>query len=881
MNRSKLQVQKAASARPDTGRSRLGRPAPHSVVRDSPGEGTRAAEAVRLLFVDDDEADVLMLVRELTRAGHAVQWQRVDTERGLRAAIAGGDWHVAVVDFVLPGFDGLAAVTILSETVPDVPAIVVSGCVGEERVAEAMRTGAQDFLLKGSRDRFVGAVQRELREHELRLAKRQADAALRASEDRYRLLSENLPVVTYLARPGDHGLGITLVSGRAEDLLGHAAQEFESDPFLLDHMVHPDDAAMFKGIDAASLTQAVDLDYRVVLGDGTVKWVRDHSAPRFDAEGRTIEVYGVLEDVTESHSTAAALRAAEKEKDAILSGVRDIVLEHIDCDMRIIWTNRHLTFGGRPGDYVGRHCYEAAHGRSEVCPGCVVRAAMSTGEAGDGEVAFDEDRTVLYRASPLKDERGDVVGVVAAGIDITPRRRAEETARAMSERLELALASGQLGTYEWDITTDEILANERYYGMLGLAPGEVALGRAGWANLVHPDDRPAALKALDAELEGLVGPDEFEYRMRHKDGHWVWVIDRSRVVQRAADGRALKMSGVHIDISARRSAEGALRESEERYRHIVETASEGVWAADESYRVTFVNAQMAGMLRCSAESLIGRPIQEFVFPEDLPRVLELVPSAVLEGRRVEQRLRRADGTELWALVAVSPIIDGEGRIRGASALCSDITDQRRATEQLAAGALQLQRTVEGAVAAMGSAVEMRDPYTAGHQRRVTRLAEAIAHELGLDKAVVQGLRLASQMHDVGKIAVPAEILSKPGRLADNEYQLVQAHSRVGHDILQSIEFDRPVADIVLQHHERIDGSGYPLGLTGGDILIESRILAVADTVEAMASHRPYRPALGLDVALEEVRDGSGTRYDADVVAACLKVCGSAGFAFGD
>jgi putative nucleotidyltransferase with HDIG domain len=182
---------------------------------------------------------------------------------------------------------------------------------------------------------------------------------------------------------------------------------------------------------------------------------------------------------------------------------------------------------------------------------------------------------------------------------------------------------------------------------------------------------------------------------------------------------------------------------------------------------------------------------------------------------------------------------------------------------------------------MGSAVEMRDPYTAGHQRRVTRLAEAIAHELGLDKAVVQGLRLASQMHDVGKIAVPAEILSKPGRLADYEYQLVQAHSRVGHDILQSIEFDRPVADIVLQHHERIDGSGYPLGLTGGDILIESRILAVADTVEAMASHRPYRPALGLDVALEEVRDGSGTRYDADVVAACLKVCGSAGFAFGD
>jgi HD-GYP domain-containing protein (c-di-GMP phosphodiesterase class II) len=163
----------------------------------------------------------------------------------------------------------------------------------------------------------------------------------------------------------------------------------------------------------------------------------------------------------------------------------------------------------------------------------------------------------------------------------------------------------------------------------------------------------------------------------------------------------------------------------------------------------------------------------------------------------------------------------------------------------------------------------------------SRLAEAIARQLGLDEAVVQGLRLASEVHDVGKIAVPAEILSKPGHLRDYEYQLVQAHSRVGHDILQSIAFERPVAEIVLQHHERIDGSGYPLGLAGGDILIEARILSVADTVEAMASHRPYRPALGLDTALDEIRAGSDTRYDVDVVAACLKVCLSPDFSFGD
>jgi len=841
------------------------------------------AEALRLLFVEDDEADVLLLVRELTQAGHTVDWRRVDSERDLRAAIDDGGWQVAVVDFVLPGFDGPAAVTILSELAPDVPAILISGIVGEERVAEAMHVGAQDFLLKDKPVRFVGAVLRELREHELRIAKAESDAALRSSEDRYRLLIENLPVVTYSAHPqGGDRLQIALVSGRVEALTGYAAKDFESAPFALSALVHPDDKARFDAAEAAAITEVVDLDYRIVLDDGTVKWVRDHTVPRFDDDGRTVEVYGVLEDVTESHSVADALRAEQREKDAILSGLSDIVLEHVDADLRIIWTNRQLTLGGRAEDYVGRYCYEAAQGASEACPGCIVVQAISTGEACHGEVPALNGRTktVLMRANPLKDENGKVVSVVAASMDITGKRRAEEEARAMSERLELALASAKLGSYEWDVETGEVIANQRYYEMFGYSPGEMALDQASWDRQMHPDDLQIAAKALSAQLEGLPGSGESEYRMRHKDGHWVWVLNRGRVVERAEDGRALKVSGVHIDISARRFAEEALRESEERYRRIVETASEGVWVGDESYHTSFANGQMADMLGCSVESLMGLPVQQFIFPEDLPRFAETLPSAFFEDQRAELRLRRADGSELWVLASAAPIIDAEGRFRGASALCSDITEQRLTAQQLAAGAVRLQRTVEGAVAAMGSAVEMRDPYTAGHQRRVTRLAEAIACELGLDEQVVQGLRLASQVHDVGKIAVPAEILSKPGRLQSYEYQLVQAHSQVGHDILQSIEFDRPVAEIVLQHHERIDGSGYPLGLANGDILIESRILCVADTVEAMASHRPYRPALGLDKALEEIREGSGTRYDVDVVAACLTVCGSVGFSFG-
>ena len=183
----------------------------------------------------------------------------------------------------------------------------------------------------------------------------------------------------------------------------------------------------------------------------------------------------------------------------------------------------------------------------------------------------------------------------------------------------------------------------------------------------------------------------------------------------------------------------------------------------------------------------------------------------------------------------------------------------------------LQKALKETIQAMSLTVETRDPYTAGHQKRVAELAGAIAEDMGFSKDRVEGIRMAGIIHDLGKIAVPAEILSKPGRINEFEFAIIKTHSQVGHDILKSIEFPWPIAQILLQHHERMDGSGYPLGIKGEDILIESRILAVADVVEAMASHRPYRPALGIDIALEEISKGRGVRYDADVVDACLKL----------
>jgi HD-GYP domain-containing protein (c-di-GMP phosphodiesterase class II) len=182
----------------------------------------------------------------------------------------------------------------------------------------------------------------------------------------------------------------------------------------------------------------------------------------------------------------------------------------------------------------------------------------------------------------------------------------------------------------------------------------------------------------------------------------------------------------------------------------------------------------------------------------------------------------------------------------------------------------LRKTMGGIIQAMSLTIEKRDPYTAGHQRRVTRLCRAIAAKMGFSWERIQGFRMAAAIHDLGKIRVPAEILSKPGQLTENEFGIIKTHPQIGYDILKGIKFSWPIAQIVYQHHERLDGSGYPRGIAGEDILPEARILAVADVVEAMSSHRPYRASLGRECAIDEIRRQSGILYDAAAVHACLK-----------
>lgn len=268
-----------------------------------------------------------------------------------------------------------------------------------------------------------------------------------------------------------------------------------------------------------------------------------------------------------------------------------------------------------------------------------------------------------------------------------------------------------------------------------------------------------------------------------------------------------------------------------------------------------------------------------------------LPCIVITGFEDEARVRLALDAGAYSYLAkpfslLELLVNIEGTLRRQrlEELRDNYQDQlersvRECTEGLKISLDHERRIVEGVIRAMAEVVEVRDPYTAGHQHRTASLALAISQILGLPRKTTEAVYLSALLHDIGKIYVPAEILTKPGKLDTVEFELVKRHPQVGSKILQKIPFPFPICEIVYQHHERLDGSGYPRGLKGDEIIIEARILAVADVVEAMTSHRPYRPALGKEAALEEISNKKGKLYDPEAVSACIELFTSKGFLF--
>jgi PAS domain S-box-containing protein/putative nucleotidyltransferase with HDIG domain len=329
---------------------------------------------------------------------------------------------------------------------------------------------------------------------------------------------------------------------------------------------------------------------------------------------------------------------------------------------------------------------------------------------------------------------------------------------------------------------------------------------------------------------------------------------------------------IYENITERVQAQKVLQESELQYRTTLNSMGDAIHVIDSDFRFILFNdafRQWNEELGLKTD-VIGQSVFE-IFPFLPDNVRNEYRRAFDTGEiLITEEHTTINGREFVTETRKIPIYES-GKVTRVVTVIHDITERKQAEEALQRSYDQLRETFIATVNALASTVEMKDPYTAGHQRWVTRLACAIAKEMDLSEEQIEGIRMAGLIHDIGKINIPSEILTKPGHLSEIQYNMVKIHPQVGCDILKEIKFPWPVADIVLQHHERMDGSGYPQGFSGAEILLEARILAVADVVEAMASHRPYRAAHGIERALDEISRNKGTLYDPDVVDVCLKL----------
>ena len=339
-----------------------------------------------------------------------------------------------------------------------------------------------------------------------------------------------------------------------------------------------------------------------------------------------------------------------------------------------------------------------------------------------------------------------------------------------------------------------------------------------------------------------------------------------------------------LDVTERNRVRRELEASESRYRSLVENLKDVIFSLDPAGRIVYISPRIETLSGRPAADFLGRPFDDFLHPDDRHAAREaFARSTTITEPRVLHFLD-ASGATIHGLVSLHPLVHNDRLVEIRGTL-TDMTRTVRAehTAREAQARQQrtlhrLQATIDAAVGALATTVEVRDPYTAGHQRRVTELVDAIGRRLRLGKRRLDALRLASLMHDLGKISIPSDILSKPGALTAAERLMLNEHPETGYRILREIKFPGPVAKIVLEHHERLDGSGYPQGLSGEALRIESRVLGVADVVEAMSSHRPYRPALGIPAALEFISRNKGTLFDPEVVEACTQLF-EQGFSF--
>ncbi len=667
--------------------------------------------------------------------------------------------------------------------------------------------------------------------------------------------------------------------------------------------------------------------------DGRTDWVRWEIRPWHHSDGEIGGIVIFSEVITARIQAEQALKASEARYRALIEQAPEaILILDLESD-RFIDANRNaeLLFGCDRASLLKRGpqhflAPEQPNGRPieasfdehrrQILAGKPVIFERLIRNAASAEVHCE------VRLAPLPSAAGRLVR--ASLIDITRRKEAEDALRESEQRFSAVFHDSPAGTALIDLDDDNRIVdvNRAWLEMLGYE-GEDLIGRATARSKIWVD--PASQDAMYAAIGSPPGLWSSDIRMRRKDGA---VVDVGMTLRRIEIGGRPFVIALGRDITERRRAERAIG----RLNRTLRTLSSGnealVRAKDEQHlldEMCRIFVERGGYLAAAiryAEHDTEKSLRLVAYAgadrerlgaenlvwADVPLGRGPTGTAIRTGKvQVRQDLvanslpssRQKILDELGVAAAIGLPLKSGPEMLGALTIYAGETNAFTPEEvglltelsnDLAFGIValrdrkeregherRLRETLDTTIEALSRTVETRDSYTAGHQHRTAELATAIARELGLPNVQAEGIHIAGVLHDIGKISVPAEFLSKPTRLWPAEFDVVKMHVQTGYDIIKDIRFPWPIADIVLQHHERLDGSGYPNRLKGDAMLLEAKILAVADVAEAMMSHRPYRPALGLDAALQEIERGKGRLYDAAAVDACIALFRQRGF----
>jgi PAS domain S-box-containing protein len=611
-------------------------------------------------------------------------------------------------------------------------------------------------------------------------------------------------------------------------------------------------------------------DFQIIRKDGTRLTLEISASLIRDIEGQPTGFRGIALDVTERKQTEQELKESEKRYRALFEESMDAIVI-TDREGGFIDANKAaLELLGISRKETAKTNFKEFY--IDPKDGERFKREMEAyGSVQDFEVNLKKTdgtrMTCLLFVTAKRGNGGEIVGYQGMIRDVTKARATEEALRQSEEKYRQLLNHAPAGIYEVDflrrtfVSVNDVMCEYTGYTrkeLLSLSPFDI----------LTDDSKVHFMERMRKALSGEKVPETVEFRIKGKNGREFWVLLNTKLVYE--NGHPKGATAVVHDITERKLADEAVRRSEEKYRLLVDNANDGVFIAQNG-RIKFPNPKMMQILGYSSDELAEIKYIDLVHPDDRIIIYQAKEKRASNDETASVysvRVTNKMGTQIWAQISSVPIFWDE---RPATLnFVRDITYQKIAEDELRESVEKLRRVTGATVQAMAQTVEVRDPYTAGHQRRVSSVARAIATEMALPLGMIEGIGMAGNIHDIGKISVPAEILSKPGALTDIQFGLIKAHPKTGYEILKGIDFPWDIARIVLQHHERIDGSGYPQGLCDDDILLEARILAVADVVEAMSSHRPYRPALGTGKALKEILSKKGILYDPRVAEAFQK-----------